>query len=159
MSNTAPGFQQNGDRAARALVREWHRLATRVGRALQVPMSILGLLWLVLIVVNLTRGLSPLLRDVSYVIWGLFVLQFVLAFIIAPRKLAYIRRNRLTVLALLLLAVYGFAVFGYITATIASFFVARDADSSHGELAGARQLERVERELASLQRKLDKLAV
>jgi voltage-gated potassium channel len=56
-----------------------------------------------------------------------------------------------------LLAVYGFAVFGYVTATIASFFVARDADTSTGEIAGARQLERLEREIASLHEKLDRL--
>jgi voltage-gated potassium channel len=55
-----------------------------------------------------------------------------------------------------LLAVYGFAVFGYVTATIASFFVARDADTSQGEIAGARQLERLEREIKSLHEKLDR---
>jgi voltage-gated potassium channel len=53
------------------------------------------------------------------------------------------------------LALYGFAVFGYVTATIASFFVARDADTSQGEIAGARQLERLEREIASLHETLD----
>jgi len=42
MSNTTTGSEQNGDHSARALVRERHRLATRVGQALQVPMSILG---------------------------------------------------------------------------------------------------------------------
>src|SRR5690349_19880137 len=35
----------------------------------------------------------------------------------------------------LMLAVYGFAVFGYVTASIASLFVARDAETDDGELA------------------------
>jgi voltage-gated potassium channel len=267
MSHTETTREKDGDRSARALVRERHRLATRIGRALEGPMSILGFIWLVLIVLDLTRGLSPFLRGVSYVIWGLFVLQFAVEFIIAPKKLAYFRRNWLTAIALvlpalrvlsifrvlrllrvlrgarllrvvssanrgmralgrvmgrrgfgyvtaltlvvtfagaagmyafehdvpggalanfgsalwwtamtlttmgsdyfphttegrllcLLLAVYGFAIFGYITATIASLFVAQDADSSKGELAGSRQLDRLERELAALNRKLDGL--
>ncbi len=56
-----------------------------------------------------------------------------------------------------LLALYGFAVFGYVTATIASFFVARDADTAEGDIAGARQLERLEREIAAIHQKLDLL--
>lgn len=50
----------------------------------------------------------------------------------------------------LLLALYGFAVFGYITATIASFFVARDAELEEGELPSARQIESLRSELAAL---------
>ncbi|HUF65363.1 MAG TPA: ion transporter [Gemmatimonadaceae bacterium] len=50
----------------------------------------------------------------------------------------------------LLLALYGFAVFGYITATIASFFVARDAELEEGELPSARQIELLRSELAAL---------
>lgn len=50
----------------------------------------------------------------------------------------------------LLLALYGFAVFGYITATIASFFVARDAELEEGELPSARQIEALRSELAAL---------
>lgn len=36
-----------------------------------------------------------------------------------------------------LLAVYGLAVFGYITATFASFFVGRDAEEPQAPVAGA----------------------
>jgi voltage-gated potassium channel len=50
----------------------------------------------------------------------------------------------------LLLATYGFAVFGYVTATVASFFVARDADTDDGEIAGARQLDALRQEIAAL---------
>ena len=45
----------------------------------------------------------------------------------------------------LLLSVYGFAVFGYITAALASYFVGRDADKKQGELSRVP----VERELQS----------
>jgi voltage-gated potassium channel len=57
----------------------------------------------------------------------------------------------------LLLATYGFAVFGYVTATVASFFVARDADTDEGDIAGARQLEGLRHEVAELRRALDGL--
>jgi voltage-gated potassium channel len=45
----------------------------------------------------------------------------------------------------LLLSVYGFAVFGYITAALASYFVGRDAEEKQGEPSRVP----VERELRS----------
>jgi voltage-gated potassium channel len=57
----------------------------------------------------------------------------------------------------LLLAVYGFAVFGYVTASIASLFVARDAEEEDGELAGARQIEALRTEVAALTRRVESL--
>ena len=38
------------------------------------------------------------------------------------------------------LALYAFAVFGYVTAVFAAFFVGRDAENDEAELAGAKQL-------------------
>lgn len=49
-----------------------------------------------------------------------------------------------------LLALYGFAVFGYVTATIATFFVGRDAESDEAELAGAKSVEALRAEIAAL---------
>jgi voltage-gated potassium channel len=59
----------------------------------------------------------------------------------------------------LMLAIYGFAVFGYVTATVASFFVARDADEGGGEIAGARQLAELRREVRGLRAELEKSAL
>jgi voltage-gated potassium channel len=56
----------------------------------------------------------------------------------------------------LLLAVYGFAVFGYVTASIASLFVARDAETD-GELAGAAQVEALRAEITALTRRVEAL--
>lgn len=39
-----------------------------------------------------------------------------------------------------ILALYAFGIFGYVTAALATFFVGRDADSNDAEVAGARQL-------------------
>lgn len=49
-----------------------------------------------------------------------------------------------------ILALYAFAVFGYITATIATFFVGRDAENEEGELAGAKSIEALHAEIAAL---------
>jgi voltage-gated potassium channel len=53
-----------------------------------------------------------------------------------------------------LLALYGFAVFGYITASFASFFVGRDAASEQGEVAGAKEIAALRAEIAALRRDL-----
>jgi voltage-gated potassium channel len=49
-----------------------------------------------------------------------------------------------------LLALYAFAVFGYVTATLATFFIGRDADDDKAELAGAKSIEALHTEIAAL---------
>jgi voltage-gated potassium channel len=49
-----------------------------------------------------------------------------------------------------LLALYGLAVFGYITAAFASFFVGRDAEEPAGPMAGASDLAGLRNEIAAL---------
>ena len=239
----------------------------QIEAALERPMTILAFVWLVLVVVEFTVGLSPFLDALNIAIWVVFVLHFALEFIIAPRKLAYLRRNWLTAVSLLLpalrvvrlarvvrvmrvargvrlvrvvssanrgmrtlgrvmgrrglsyvialtvlvnllgaagilafereaangaiagygsalwwtamtlttmgadyfpltpegrvlgllLAIYGFAVFGYVTASIASFFVARDAEEGESELAGTAQIEVLRGEVATLSRRVEAL--
>jgi voltage-gated potassium channel len=250
--------------APEQLERERFQLLRQVESALERPMTFLALIWLALVVVELTRGLSPMLDAINLGIWALFVLHFALEFTIAPKKTAYLRSNWLTafslvlpalrivriarvlrvmraargarlvrvvssvnrgmrtlgrvmgrrglsyVLALtllvnvlgaagmlafeggpsgaingfgtalwwtamtlttmgadsfprspegrvlgLLLATYGFAVFGYVTASIASFFVARDAEEGDGELAGHTQIAALRADIAALSVRLD----
>ncbi len=52
------------------------------------------------------------------------------------------------------LALYAFAVFGYVTATLATFFVGRDAESKEAEVAGAEQIESLRAEVAALREEL-----
>lgn len=49
-----------------------------------------------------------------------------------------------------LLSLYGFGVFGYFTASLATFFVGRDAEGEDGELAGQAAIEALRREVAEL---------
>lgn len=231
---------------------------------LETPMIILGFVWLALLVVELVRGLGPVLETLGTVIWAVFVVDFAVKLALAPDKLRYTRRQWLTALSLLapalrvlritrvvrasrlarlprglrlvrvvgslnrgmralaaamgrrgfgyavvltavvvvagaagmyaferdpsgaagfasfgdalwwtamlvttmgsdfwprtgegralclLLALYAFAVFGYVTATLASFFIGRDAERDDGEIAGAHAVHALRTEIAGL---------
>ena len=54
-----------------------------------------------------------------------------------------------------LLSLYGFATFGYITATIASYFVGRDAERKDAPVAGSGQVEQLIREVQALRAELE----
>lgn len=78
---------------------------------LEKPMLVLGVVWLVLLVVELTRGLSSGFELLGTAIWGVFVLDFGLRLTLAPKKVAYLKRNWLTVISLLIPAVRVFRIF------------------------------------------------
>jgi len=52
------------------------------------------------------------------------------------------------------LALYSFAIFGYVTATLATYFVGRDADNSDAELAGAASIAELKDEIAALRQEI-----
>lgn len=256
----------NGGSPVDELERERYELLRRVEAALETPMLILAFVWLALLVVELSWGESPLFEVIGTVIWVFFVLNFVVEFVLAPRKGEYLRRNWLTAISLLLpalrvfrvfrvfrflraaraargvrlirvvsslnrgmgalgaslrrrgfgyvivltvlvtfagaagmfafeneapgglnsygeavwwtamvmttmgsqywpqtvegrvlcvgLALYAFAVFGYVTATLATFFVGRDAENAGAELAGAGELTALREEVAALREEI-----
>lgn len=53
-----------------------------------------------------------------------------------------------------LLALYGLAVFGYVAATFASFFIGNDARSASGEIAGGAEIASLKREIGLLREAL-----
>ena len=55
-----------------------------------------------------------------------------------------------------LLSLYGFATFGYITATFASFFVGRDAEEKHGPVAGAEDVRALAAEIHALKAEIER---
>ena len=67
---------------------------------LEKPMQLLGFIWLALLILELTRGLSPLLTTLTTIIWVLFILDFVLRLTLAPSRWLYLRRNWLGALSL-----------------------------------------------------------
>jgi voltage-gated potassium channel len=81
--------------------RERYEVLHQLEDALEVPLLILGFAWLVLLVVELVRGLSPFLQTLVTVIWIVFIIEFVIRLLLAPKKLDYFRANWLTALSLL----------------------------------------------------------
>ncbi|HEY7784820.1 MAG TPA: ion transporter [Pyrinomonadaceae bacterium] len=233
---------------------------------LEVPMIVLGFIWLALLIVELLWGLNPLLEIFGTLIWAIFILDFGLRLVIAPNKFSYLKSNWLTLIALavpalrilrilrvvrlfgvaraarglrllrivtslnrgmkaisssfgrrgfgyvlgltlivnlagaagmyafehemprgfasygaalwwtamllttmgteywpqtaegrvlcFLLSLYGFAVFGYVTAVLASFFIGRDAENEEAELVSAKPLKELRSEIAALHEEL-----
>jgi voltage-gated potassium channel len=78
------------------------RLLANLAALLEPIMSVLGIVWLLLLVVEFTRGLTPAMTIVSRAIWAIFILDFLLEWFVAPRKRLYLRRNWLVALSLAL---------------------------------------------------------
>lgn len=84
------------------LASERWELLRHLDRLTDKPMIALAFVWLALLIVDFTQGLSPGLQVLSNVIWGVFVLDFLLSFTVAPDKGRYLRANWLTAVSLLL---------------------------------------------------------
>ncbi len=71
------------------LSRERWELVRQVEDFLDTPMVALSFVWLGLMILDFTTGLSRSLVVLSYAIWALFVLHFLLGIVIAPSRVAY----------------------------------------------------------------------
>lgn len=252
------------------LDRERYELLRRLENWLETPMLLLAFAWLALLVGELIWGESLAFEVLGTIIWVIFILDFALEIFLAPNKGAYLKRNWLTAIALLVpalrifrvfwifrltrlsrvgrglrlfrvvsslnrgmralgatlqrrgfgyvvaltvlvlfagaagmyafenesaggldsygealwwtamvmttmgsqywpqtfegrllcffLALYAFAVFGYVTATLATFFVGRDAESNEGEVAGSKEIASLRDELHDLRADIHELS-
>lgn len=68
----------------------------------EIPLIILGFSWLILIIIELSQGLSPFLENMSFTIWIIFILDFIVCFSIAPFKLKFLKSHWLTILTLII---------------------------------------------------------
>jgi voltage-gated potassium channel len=247
------------------LVRERKNLLTSVEKLLEGPMVFLGFVWLVLLVIELIWGLPKVLDYLSIAIWILFIIDFIIKFILAPEKIAFLKSNWLTAISLIIpalrifrlvrvirllrglrgirlirivtslnrslkslgatmqrrgfgyvtlltlvvtfggaagmyalehpnqgfenygmalwwtsmrvitagsdfwpatpegrglafiLSLLGYAVFGYVTATLATFFIGRDAEEEDAPVAGAKDVAELKSEIAALTKAINEL--
>lgn len=58
-----------------------------------------------------------------------------------------------------LLAVFGYTIFGYVTATFATFFIGRDAEEEDAPIAGAKDVEELKAEIKKLTASIDQLII
>lgn len=98
---TARAVQLRARMAERHDERERWRALRDLEHWLERPMVYLGVLWLALLVIELTRGMTPPLQVAVAVIWAVFVLDFVLRLVLAPDRRRYLAHNWLTVISLL----------------------------------------------------------
>ena len=56
-----------------------------------------------------------------------------------------------------IIAVFGYAIFGYVTATLATFFIGRDAETKEAPLAGAKEVAELKQMLQGLHQSIDEL--
>lgn len=82
--------------------RERWELLEHINAIFEKPLIVLSFVWLVLLILDFTSGLNRPLQIAVNVIWGLFVVDFLLEFTIAPKKWEYLQRNWLTALSLAL---------------------------------------------------------
>ena len=255
--------------AEEALRKERYELLQRLEDLLEMPMLVLAFVWLALLIAELIWGESLLFEIIGTIIWGIFILDFAVKFVLAPHKVSYLKQNWLIALSVLIpplrllrvvwvfrllqlarvgrglrlfrvvsslnrgmralraslsrrgfgyvialtilvtlvgaagmyafesgapggmksygealwwtamvlttmgsqywpqtvegrllcvfLALYAFAIFGYVAATLATFFVGRDAENDDAELAGAKQLAVLREEVITLRAEIHEL--
>jgi voltage-gated potassium channel len=73
-------------------------------------MVVLAFIWLALLIVELTWGERRLFATLGTVIWIVFILDFVVKFVLAPRKVAYLTRNWLAAISLVIPALRIFRI-------------------------------------------------
>lgn len=233
-----------------------YELLRRFEAFFEIPMIVLGFVWILLLILELVYTTTPLLEKAVVGIWIIFIIDFVVKFILAPVKLHFLKSNVLTLISLVIpafrvlrvlyvlrfarslrlvkvlgslnrgmralsltvkrralgyvialsilvlfvgaagmhtfeknvneglsdygtalwwtgmilttmgseywpkttegrilcifLALYAFAVFGYVTASIATFFIGQDAEDTETEIAGAKQIDELRKEILEL---------
>jgi len=91
--------------------RKRYRIFFKLEEHLEIPMFLLAIGWLYLFIIEIIGGLSPIEEKLIYVIWILFILEFLIKIIIAPRKLQFLQQNWITIISLLIPALRVFRIF------------------------------------------------
>ena len=96
------------------LISERKKLLTSIEKLLEGPMIFLGFVWLILLVIELIWGLNKPLEYASLTIWIIFIIDFIIKFILAPGKVAFLKKNWLTALSLLIPALRVFRIVRFV---------------------------------------------
>lgn len=78
---------------------------------LETPMIVLSFVWLALFACEILWKLTPFLQTIGVIIWGIFIFEFALKFVLAPRKIEYLKNNWLIGISLVLPALRVFRIF------------------------------------------------
>lgn len=98
-------------RTQQRVKRERWRLLRQIHDVFDKPLIALSFIWVLLVIYDFVQGLNPPLTILSYVIWAIFILNFLIEIIVAPEKLKYLRKHWFNVISLLLPALRIFSIF------------------------------------------------
>lgn len=90
---------------------ERKKLLHAIEKLMEGPMAFLGFVWLILLVLELVKGLTKPLEYASLTIWVIFIIDFLIKFILAPEKGTFLKKSWLTAISLLIPAIRIFRVF------------------------------------------------
>ncbi len=79
-----------------------YRVLAEFSSLMDKPVAFLAIIWLILIIIDVTTGLSPYLLFLSYIIWGIFILDFIIGLIIAPSRTLYLKKNWIIAITVML---------------------------------------------------------
>jgi len=96
------------------LINERKKLLISIEKVLEGPMIFLGFVWLILLIIELVWGLNKPLEYLSLTIWVIFIIDFLIKFILAPRKVSFLKKNWLTAISLLIPALRVFRFFRFV---------------------------------------------
>lgn len=85
-----------------SLVTARAELIRRIEHWFELPLVVLGALWLLVLVYELLRGATPFTDAASTFIWIVFILEFGVRLAVAPKRGWFLKRNWLTALSLAL---------------------------------------------------------
>lgn len=110
MENTAPKTRE------RRIVKDRLSILHQVEDWLELPMVVLGFIWLLLLILEFATDWGARFETIGTAIWVIFIFDFLLKLLIAPRKLRFMQRNWLTIIALVVPAFRVFRAFRAIRA-------------------------------------------
>ena len=96
------------------LSHERNKLLNTFQKLLEGPMIFFGLVWLILLVIEILWGLPKVLEYLSVTIWIIFVVDFFIKLILAPNKIDFFKKNWLTAISLLIPALRIFRIFRFV---------------------------------------------
>jgi voltage-gated potassium channel len=86
-------------------------------RYFEWPLIFLAIIWLILLIIELTSGLNKILETLSLTIWLIFIFDFIIRLLLSPSKLNYLKTHWLSMLVLFFPAVRIFRAFTFLRAT------------------------------------------
>jgi voltage-gated potassium channel len=93
------------------VTRERFALLHNLERILSGPLAVLGLIWFFVVIATFIWGNQPWLQQLTYAIWIVFVIDFFIRLIVAPKKLRFLKKNVLLAISLALPALAILRVF------------------------------------------------